>query len=247
MTAILEDFAPEVIIVAGGGAVLVLGIMVVVWFLSTREGEGPKPVNPQEAAAAALMPTKASGKKRKPFTPRRRREVHRDTYSTDEEKEDDDEHPRKSILKVPGGEGQEEGGSTSKHAHLHVEFKMDDTPPRDEDHPSRTSPPTPHPSATRKPPMLGFADDDQTQGTTDEATTKKHPPKSQEPKVPVPGDTKPSTGSHQKTGTAQKQAATPGQSSGHKKKSKPKQLTASFGEVKKVLCPVQTKPTLYCS
>lgn len=228
----LEEFAPEVIIVAGAGAILVLGIMVVVWFLSTREGGGSKAVHSQEAAAAALIVTKAGGKKKKPYSPRRKKEVHRDTNSTDEE---EDEQPRKSILKAPGGESPEEDGSTSKHANLHVEFKMDGSPPRDEDRSSHTSPPTPHPSATRKAPVLSFADSDQAEGTTDEATTKKHTsPKGQEAKPPAPGDTKPSSGSHQKTTAAQKHVATPGQSSGHKKKTKSKQTAASFGECQTV-------------
>lgn len=197
----LDEVSPELIIIAGGGAFLVLGLMVVVWFLSTKEDV--EQTSTHEVLGAAQTISKGGGKKRKQYSPRRKKETQRDNFSTDEE----DERPRKSILKA----SDHESGINK----LHVEFKMDGTPPRDQEQSTRVSPPTPHPNSLRK---LELSENSHQDNKTIEVRQRKsfQQSKASQHKVPSP---------------APKQVvASPNQSSGQRKKAKPKQPTGSFGK-----------------
>lgn len=206
----LDELTPDLILVAGGAAVLVLVVMLLVWLVSTRD---PEPTSTQEVSA---LPNKVGGKKRKQyFSLKKKREFHREISSTDEEKDDDDEGeepPRKSILKLPGE--YLDGVSNNKGGNLHVEFKMEDTPQCEEKHSSLSSPPTSHPVTLRmQSPLSCNPDRDNTPFVSESVTTKE----------------KPSHWLH-KPDLAHK--VTSLHSAGrHKKKSKPKQTAASSGKL----------------
>ena len=204
----LDELTPEVIVVAGGAAVLVLGIMAIVWMVSTREEGSPKRPNAQENAPPTA--TKPSGKKRKPFSPRKKRDAHRDANSTDEEKDDEEDQPaRKSILKIPVESQQDDPVvPNNKSGNHHVGFKMDGSPPRDE-RSSRPNPPTPHPTTSRKP--LSF----------DAEPLKPNPqPVAKQTETTTATKERKSGGapSQPKSHSAQKQQTATPASSGHKKK-----------------------------
>ena len=238
----LDELTPEVIVVAGGAAVLVLGIMAIVWMVSTREEGSPKRPNAQENAPPTA--TKPSGKKRKPFSPRKKRDAHRDANSTDEEKDDEEDQPaRKSILKIPVESQQDDPVvPNNKSGNHHVGFKMDGSPPRDE-RSSRPNPPTPHPTTSRKP--LSF----------DAEPLKPNPqPVAKQTETTTATKERKSGGapSQPKSHSAQKQqTATPASSSGHKKKTRSKQPSTSFGECSNLctcsLVGADTTITHHCS
>ena len=204
---------------------LVLGVMAIVWMVSTREEGNPKRPVAQENAQPT---TKPSGKKRKPFSPRKKRDAYRETNSTDEEEE---QPARKSILKTPVESQQEDPvAPNNKPGSHHVEFKMEDSPPRDE-RSSRPHPPTPHPTTSRKPPMLGIdaeqakPDPQPVVKSTETTTTTRDRKSGGSPPTKAPSSQPKTTQKQQ-----QAQTTTPASSGGHKKKPKPKQLSGSFGE-----------------
>ncbi len=132
----LDEVAPEILIIAGAVTVLVGGLMILVWLVSTREEKGKKKDEDKDVDGG-----KQAKKKRQHVSPRKKKEI---TIKTEMSTKDDDvEHP-KSILKETKDE-------PSPRPHR-VEFKKE--VPKDVKATTRTNPPTPYPQPNTRVPSL---------------------------------------------------------------------------------------------
>lgn len=216
----LDEVAPEILIVAGAGSVLVCLLMVLVWFVSTREEKQKKKDEDKDGDGSGKQ---AKKKMKHHVSPRKKKEftVPKKDLSKEETPTEIAEQP-KSILKDTKEEPSPKPQRVDFKKELPVKSKPSAVP--------RVNPPTPHPQSEQRLPSLN---------KTDEAKVKTNPKddKKQVQDIVQPAKSSPKPKSSVKS-TADTSAPSERQIQTVPAKKKPKTKQASTNEGK-VYCIVR--------
>lgn len=208
----LDEVAPEILWIAGIGSTVVFGLMVLVWFVSTR-GDTEKREEDKDDAS-----TYKPKKKKQYVSPRKSKEVSAKSEVSKDVVESEATSRPKSIMK-----GDDEKEAVSKPQRVEFEKK---SPRKETKETKRVSPPTPHPqSVTRTLAPIKQVSDVQEQPSKKEE--KKQPP---QPTKPNTDDTKSTTSITSSPKVSKSQPEITSQPVAKKQKGKTKQTPSSGGE-----------------
>ena len=207
----LDEVAPEILWIAGIGSTVVFGLMVLVWFVSTR-GDTEKREEDKDDAS-----TYKPKKKKQYVSPRKSKEVSAKSEVSKDVVESEATSRPKSIMK-----GDDEKEAVLKPQRVEFEKK---SPRKETKETKRVSPPTPHPqSVTRTLAPVKQVSDVQEQLSKKEE--KKQPP---QPTKPNTDDTKSTTSITSSPKVIKSQPEISSQPVAKKQKGKTKQATSSGG------------------
>ncbi len=140
----LDEVAPEILFIASAGTIVVCGLMVLVWYLSTGQEQSSKKKKKEDEKEADVGGK--SKRKKQHLSPRKRKEAVTKSEDASNDPLETASQP-KSILK----ENKDEQPSPRPH---HVDFQKE-VPATKESKPlTRTHLPTPHPQANARLPSL---------------------------------------------------------------------------------------------